>query len=65
MRQFGLICIDSVIFLIDLGIFYMIATIWQVGGVGGRIDLGIFGELGLLNLIGSFDFYGFELFGWI
>ena len=30
-----------------------------------RIDLGIFGELGLLNLIGFFDFYGFELFGWI
>ena len=30
-----------------------------------RIDLGIFGELGLVNLIGLFDFYGFELFGWI
>ena len=30
-----------------------------------RIDLGIFGELGLVNLIGLFDFYGFNLFGWI
>ena len=30
-----------------------------------RIDLGIFGELGLVNLIGLFDFYGFDLFGWI
>ena len=29
LRRFGLICIDSVGF--DLGIFYMIATIWQVG----------------------------------
>ena len=36
LRQFGLICIDSVIFFIDLGIFYMIATIGQVGAGSDR-----------------------------
>ena len=51
----------DLIFFIDLGRFYMISTIWHID----RIDLGIFGELGLVNLIGLFDFYGFELFGWI
>ena len=30
-----------------------------------RIDVGIFDELGLLNLIVFFGFYGFELFGYI
>ena len=35
-------------FVGDLGRFYMISTIWHID----RIDLGIFGKLGLVNLIG-------------
>ena len=42
----------DLIFFIDLGRFYMISTIWHID----RIDLGIFGELDLVNLIGLFDF---------
>ena len=42
----------DLIFFIDLGRFYMISTIWHID----RIDLRIFGELDLVNLIGLFDF---------
>ena len=51
------------IFLLIWAYFTWLQRFGKLGWV--RIDLGIFGELGLLNLIGSFDFYGFELFGWI
>ena len=43
---------DLIIF-IDLGRFYMISTIWHID----RIDLGIFGELGLVNLFGFVRFF--------
>ena len=42
----------DLIFVIDLGRFYIISTIWHID----RIDLRIFGELDLVNLIGLFDF---------
>ena len=43
----------DLIFFIDLGRFYMISTIWHID----RIDLGIFGKLGLVNLIGFVSFF--------
>ena len=43
----------DLIFFIDLGRFYMISTIWHID----RIDLGIFCELGLVNLIGVVRFF--------
>ena len=43
----------DLIFFIDLGRFYMISTIWH----SDRIDLGIFGELGLVNLSGFVCFF--------
>ena len=52
----------DLLFFIDLGRFYMISTIWHID----RIDLGIFGKLGLVNLSGFVNFFcGFELFWWI
>ena len=45
-------CLVLMTFFVDVGRFYMISTIWHID----RIDLGIFGELDLVNLIGLFDF---------
>ena len=63
--QFELICIDVVGFdiLFWSGHILHDCKNGRLGWV--RIVLGIFGELGLVNLIGLFDFNGFELFGWI
>ena len=45
-------CFFNFIF-VDVGRFYTISTIWQMGWV--RIDLGIFGELGWRNSFGELN----------
>ena len=56
LRRFGLICIVSVgfdIFLLIWAYFTWLQWFGRLGWV--RIELGIFGELGFLNLIGFFE----------
>ena len=64
IKTIRLICNGSAGFFLLIWVdFSWFQRFGRLGWV--RIDLGIFGELGLVNLIGLFDFYGFELFGWI